>query len=128
MASRRIIATAASQRILYAGDGVTLPGLLKDSLKGFDCFLVRSPVATARTLLKSDIKYTLLLFDGTAAGAELERFTRTLTHREHTPIILVKKSGDSGRLLETIRRRVGTSRAPKRLSIRKLSRLHSSHG
>jgi hypothetical protein len=99
----------ASRRILYAGDDVTLPGLLKDTLKSLDCFVVRSPVLTSHTLIKSDIKYSLLLFDETEAGAELERFARSLSHREHTPVIVVKKSEGLGGLLETIRRRLGAS-------------------
>ena len=99
----------ASYRILYAGDDATLPWLLKDPLKRLDCFLVRAPVLLARTFIQSNIEYALLLFDDTAAGAELERFTRTLKHREQTPVIIVKESGDSGRLLNAIRRRLGTN-------------------
>lgn len=99
-----------SHRILYAGDDYVLSELLKDALKPLDCFVVRSPVYTARTLIKSDIKYTLLLFDETAAGAELESYVRRLAHPRRTPVIIVKKSEGFGGLLDTIRRRLGTIR------------------
>jgi hypothetical protein len=96
----------ASHRILYAGDDIGLPARLKDGLKRIDCFLVRSPVLTARTFIRSDIKYSLLLVDETTAGAELEAYARTLAHREWTPVIIVKKSESLGGLLEAIRRRL----------------------
>jgi len=111
MCSRRI-PQVASHRILYAGDDIDLPKHLRDGLKGLGCFVVRSPVPGARTLIGSDIEYSLLLFDKTAAGAELKGCARTLPHREHTPVIVVKKSEGSGRLLDAIRRRLGTGRVP----------------
>jgi DNA-binding NtrC family response regulator len=99
----------ASRRILYAGDDVALPELLKDALRNLDCFVVRSPVETSRTLIQSSIEYSLLLFDETEAGAELERLARSLPNREHTPVIIVKKSEGLGGLLKAIRRRLGAS-------------------
>ncbi len=101
-----------SRRILYSGADYVLSGRLKDALKPLDCFVVRSPVLTARTLIESDIKYTLLLFDDDPAGAELEGYARTLPHRRHTPVIIVKKSEGFGGLLDAIRRRLATTRAP----------------
>ena len=95
----------ASHRILYAGDDITLPARLKDALHAFDCFMVYSPVGIARTLIRSEIEYSLLLFDETEAGAELEGFARALSHRERTPVIIVKKSEGLGRLLDSIKRR-----------------------
>jgi glutaredoxin len=111
MTSRRPILTTASRRILYSGADYVLSELLKDALKPLDCFVVRSPVYTARTLVESDIKYTLLLFDDDPAGAELERYARTLPHREHTPVIIVKNSESFDRLLDAIRRQLATGRA-----------------
>lgn len=99
-----------SRRILYSGADYLLSELLKDALKSLDCFVVRSPVFTARTLIKSDIKYTLLLFDDDPAGAELENYARTLPHRRQTPVIIVKKSESFDRLLDTVRRRLGKIR------------------
>src|ERR1044072_9048112 len=96
----------ASRRILYAGDDIHLPALLKDALHGLDFFVVRSPVAIARMFIRSEIKYSLLLFDETEAGAELEAYARSLPHREQTPVIIVKKSRDSGGLVESIKRRL----------------------
>ncbi len=101
-----------SHRVLYAGDDTSLPARLRDGLTGLDCFVVRAPANLARTFLQSDIGYSLLLFDETAEGADLQRFTRSLTHREHTPVILVKKSEDPGRLFDIIKRRLSATRAP----------------
>ena len=100
----------ASHRILYAGDDISLPTRLKDALHGLDCFVVRSPVGTARTLIRSGINYSLLLFDDTEAGAELEQFARSLPHRERTPVIIVKESAGLSRLLDNIKRRLRTTR------------------
>jgi hypothetical protein len=80
----------ASRRILYAGDDIFLPTRLKDALHGFDCFVVRSPVETARTLIRSEIEYSLLLFDETDEGAELESYARALSRRERTPLSSLK--------------------------------------
>ena len=99
----------ASHRILYAGDDTGLPARLGDALHASDCFVVYSPASIARTLIRSDIKYSLLLFDETEAGVELESFTRSLPHRERTLVIIVKESEGLGRLLESIKRRI-TSR------------------
>ena len=101
-----------SHRILYAGDISTLPARLRDGLTGLSCFVVYSPVGLARTFIESNIKYSLLIFDDTAAGRELESFARSLTHRARTPVILVKESEGLGRLLDTIRRRLGTNPVP----------------
>jgi len=98
----------ASRRILYAGDDIHLSSRIRDALRAFDCFVVRSPVGPASTLIRSDIKYTLLLFDETEAGAELEAYARSFPHREHTPVIIVKESEGLGVLLESIRRRLTT--------------------
>jgi hypothetical protein len=101
-----------SHRLLYAGDILALPARLRDGLTGLDCFVVYSPVGSVRTLVKSDIKYSLLLFDDTAAGVALESFTRSLAHHAHMPVMLVKESEGFGKLLDTVRRRLGTTRVP----------------
>jgi hypothetical protein len=101
----------ASHRILYAGDNLILPARLRDALHNFDCFVVYSPVGVARTFIRSDIEYSLLLFDKTEAGAELEAYTRSLSHREQTPVVIVKESVELGVLLDAIRRRLGIPRA-----------------
>ena len=100
----------ASHRILYEGDDTDLPARLRDALHAFDCFVVYSPVDIARTLIRSDIKYSLLLFDDDPSGAELEAYARTLEHRERTPVIMVKKSESLGVLIERIKRQLGTFR------------------
>ena len=85
---------------------IYLPARLRDALHAFDCFVVRSPVDSARLLIRSDIKYTLLLFDETEAGEELERFARSLPHREQTPVMFVKRAEGLGVLLDAVRRRL----------------------
>lgn len=102
----------ASHRILYAGDDIYLPTRLKDALKGFDCFVVRSPVGIARMFIRSEIKYSILIFDETDAGAELEAYARSLSHREQTPVIRVKESEGLNGLVGSIRRQFGTTRVP----------------
>lgn len=101
----------ASHRILYAGTDNDLPARLKNGLSGLDCFVVYSPVSIARMLIQSDIEYSLLLFDETDAGAELEAYARSLSHREQTPVIIVKKSGGLDKLIDGVKRRLKT-RAP----------------
>ncbi len=66
--------------------------------------MVRSPVGVARTFIKSDIKYSILLFDDTAAGVELESYARTLAHRERTPIVRVKKAQGVNSLVDALAR------------------------
>jgi hypothetical protein len=101
----------ASRRILYAGDDINLPARLKDALHGLDCFVVRSPVESARMFIRSEIEYSLLLFDETEAGAELEAYARSFSRRERTGVIIVKKSEGLGVLVDSIKRRL-TTRAP----------------
>jgi hypothetical protein len=101
-----------SRRILYAGDDTGIPASLRNGLSGLDCFVVRSPVDSARPLIRSGIEYSLLLFDETEAGAELEAYARSLPHRERTPVVIVKKSKGSGGLLDAVRRRLGIVRVP----------------
>jgi glutaredoxin len=101
-------AAMASRRILYAGDNTGLPARLRDALYGLDCFVVRSPVETARMFIQSEIEYSLLLFDETDEGAELESYARSLSHRERTPVIIVKESEGIGGLVDVIKRRITT--------------------
>jgi DNA-binding NtrC family response regulator len=101
----------ASHRILYAGDDSDLPARLRDALHDLDCYVVRSPVETARMLIRSEIEYSLLLFDETDEDAELESYARLPSHRERTPVIVVKGSEGLGELVDIIRRRI-TARVP----------------
>ena len=96
----------------YTRETIQIPARLRDALHAFDCFVVRSPADSARVFIRSDIKYSLLLFDDTEAGAELEAYARSLPHRELTPVIIVKESEGLDGLLDTIRRRLGTIHTP----------------
>jgi hypothetical protein len=95
-----------SHRILYAGDDIFLPTRLRDALHAFDCFVVHSPVGIARMFIRSEIKYSLLIFDETEAGGQLEAYARSLSHREQTPVITVRESESFGGLVDSIRRRL----------------------
>jgi hypothetical protein len=108
----RHTAAMASRRILYAGDDTGLSARIRDGLRGLGCFVVYSPVGIARMFIRSEIKYSLLLFDETEAGAELESYARSLSHHERTPVIIVKKSEGLSRLLNSLRRRLGTTDVP----------------
>ena len=103
----------ASHRILYAGDDTDLPARLRDALHGLDFFVVYSPVTIARMFIRSDIGYSLLLFDETAAGAELKAYARSHSHRERTPVIVVKRSEGLGGLVNHIKRRLTARERPR---------------
>jgi hypothetical protein len=74
-----------SRRVLYVGADLDLLASLKAGLK--DCRVVRSPGGVARTLVESEINYSLLIFD--SEFAELADFARSLPHREHTPVLIL---------------------------------------
>ena len=98
----------ASHRILYVGLDLNLLQILNGILTG--CRVVRCPGGSnAYLLIKSDIKYSLLLFDdeplGTT-GAELKRFAHSLEHRKHTPVIIHQKSDDLNLLIETLKKSI----------------------
>jgi DNA-binding response OmpR family regulator len=81
-------------KALYIGTNPTLRQFLSTTAHELDCYLdTCSGIFHARLLLQSPIYYSLLLLDDLpdATGAELAEFTRTLTHRQTTPIILVKE-------------------------------------
>jgi DNA-binding response OmpR family regulator len=88
-----------SHRILYVGEDLALLASLKDTLK--DDQVVRSPGLTARTLIESQIGYSLLLFDNELS--ELASFARSLQHRKHTPVILLPAGeADTEQILTTV--------------------------
>ncbi len=99
----------ASHRILFAGDDCGLPKLLKAELEPLDCAVVRCPdERQARIFIRSDIKYSLLLFEEElSAAAELERFARPPAHRATPPVVVYKKSDGLKSLVKTVRRLLG---------------------
>jgi hypothetical protein len=81
-------------KILYVGRNIALCQFLKAGLQARDCYLAYCPALwLAHVLLKSDVYYSLCLFDELpeATGVELVEFTRTLRHRVCTPMIVVKE-------------------------------------
>jgi hypothetical protein len=91
-------------RILYVGRDITLAERLGGALD--DCHVIRCPVGSpAQLLIRSEIKYSLFLFDEEQAE-ELGRLARSLRHREHTPVVAFKESEGFGKLVYNIRRRL----------------------
>ena len=101
-------------RLFYVGRNLALTAFLKDELKHLDCYVVRCPRGTeARIFIESEhsliggsaIKYSLFLFDEQLpdmTGKELAEFTRAVKHRKKTPVLIIEKSDDFNRLVETI--------------------------
>jgi DNA-binding response OmpR family regulator len=87
-------------KILYVGTNCALVQRLNRELKQRECFVDYCPaVWLAHVLLKSDIKYALLLFDDELAGTtgkELTQFARALAHRQQTPIIVITPDEAAG--------------------------------
>jgi DNA-binding response OmpR family regulator len=79
-------------RVLYVGQNHALFQFLKAALQERDCGLIYCPASwLARILLESDVYYALWLFDDLpdATGAELAQFARSLSHRAHTPAVVI---------------------------------------
>ena len=79
-------------RLLYVGRDVDWFRRLKTVLGLSANRLVYCPGDSVEYFLKSDIRYDLFLFDLdwlNETGMELARLTRSLPHREHTPIIII---------------------------------------
>jgi CheY-like chemotaxis protein len=93
-------------RILYVGNNYALLKLLHNAFTQIDCRIVRCPTGSiSRTLLQSNINYSLLLFDDQlpdTTGLKLKHLARQLPHRQRTPIIILKKSDEHNPLVETI--------------------------
>jgi len=93
-----------SRRILYAGNNHALADTLRERLKHLNCDVIRAPTCIAHIFIRSDIKYTVFLFDDTPAGVELESYARTLTHRQHTPILRVKTAQGVNPIVDALAR------------------------
>ena len=94
-----------SYRILYAGHDLMLLLFLQYMLE--DCQTVRAPLGSIARLFIEHINCSLLLFDERlpdTTGQALARYARSLAHRQHTPIVIFKQSGDFERLAGAITR------------------------
>lgn len=93
-------------RIPYVGNNLALVSFLDDALKQLDCHIVRCPAgSSSRILIASGIIYSLLLLDSelpSPTAPELKHYARQLSHREHMPIIIFKKSDELDQLVKTI--------------------------
>ena len=129
--------------LLYVGRDVCWFGSLKDALSLPQYRVVYCPGgSSAELLLKSDVRYDLFVFDfdlPNETGLELIRLARSLSHREHTPIVIVAneltgnlkelardagagecvaKTPDVLVVMETIQRRLAKARARRRYTAR----------
>jgi DNA-binding response OmpR family regulator len=95
-------------RILYVGRNLTFLKFLSGNLR--DCHVVRAPDdPLARSFIKSEINYSLLILDEDlprTTTAELTRFVRSLAHRKQTPIVVFRESDDFNALVKTINDRL----------------------
>jgi DNA-binding response OmpR family regulator len=85
-------------KILYVGRDLDFVKFLRDQLKGRECYIDYCPALwLAHLLLKSDLYYSLCLFDELpdATGAELAEFVRALPYRACMPIIVVSAAFDT---------------------------------
>ena len=95
--------SARPYRILYVGLDHELMRYLEESM--VECWLTRAPTGLIARLFIERLKHSLLLFDEIlpdTTGESLACFTRSLAHREGTPIIIVKKFGDVQSLTQAI--------------------------
>jgi len=100
----RMIAEDGKTRhmILYVGADIMLPERLQGAL---ECHVIRARGGSpARLFIRSDIKYSLFIFDEEEAE-EWESLARSLKHRERVPVL--RKSDDFSRLVCDVRQLLG---------------------
>jgi len=93
----------SSPRILYVGRDHALIEHLRGELG--DYRIVRAPSASIARPLIEGINYALLLFDEElldATGLELAEFVCSITDRQDTPFIIMKKPDDFELLVRDI--------------------------
>jgi len=95
-------------RLLYVGSDQDFVASLRSALPSAIYQVVPCPDRSSAILfLESDIRYHLFLLEVDAQdplGLELIRLARSLSHREHTPIIAVTANERKGDLEEVVRR------------------------
>lgn len=95
-------------RLLYVGRDVDWCGRLKSVLGLPENRVVScADRSGAELLLKSEIRYDLFLFDLdllNETGKKLVRLARSLSHRKHTPIIIVAADEVIGRPKDLVRK------------------------
>jgi DNA-binding response OmpR family regulator len=110
----------AKYRLLYAGADLGLMKFVQEALKADGWLVVRCPDGSmAKALLKSRIRYDLLMFDSLEteprmpmrkrirydllmfdevlpgrSGGQLVRLARSLEHRRETPVILLSRRAE----------------------------------
>lgn len=97
-------------RVLYVGQNYALLAALQAALADLNCPVIRCPghgVPEARAFIRSEIPYTLFLFDEhltDSTGEELARYTLSLPHRTSTPTLIARNSDAPAALAHRIRR------------------------
>ena len=89
-------------RLLYVGGDLDFLRALRKVLTEPEYHIVSCPhVGSAIDFLKGNPRYDLLLFELELRGLELTKLARSLSHREHLPIVMITASesvGGFGRL------------------------------
>ena len=89
-------------RLLYVGSDLKLLAALKKLLRKPEYHIVSCPDrGSAILFLEGDARYNLLLFElelRGATGLELAQLARSLSHREHLPIVIVTANEVIGEL------------------------------
>ena len=77
-------------RLLYVGGDLDFLRALRKVLTKPDYHIVSCPhVGSAIDFLKGNPRYDLLIFELELRGLELAKLARSLSHREHLPIVMV---------------------------------------
>src|SRR6266404_711984 len=77
-------------RLLYVGGDVEFLRALREVLTKPEHHIVSCPhVGSAIDFLKGNPRYDLLMFELELRGLELTKLARSLSHREHVPIVMV---------------------------------------
>ena len=77
-------------RLLYVGGDVEFLRALREVLTNPGHHIVSCPhVGSAMDFLKGNPRYDLLMFEFELRGLELTKLARSLSHREHLPIVMV---------------------------------------
>ena len=84
-------------RVLYVGGDIGFLRALRKVLKEPDYHIVScSHVGSAIDFLKGNPRYDLLMFEIDLRGLELTKLARSLSHREHLPIVMVTETEIAG--------------------------------
>lgn len=107
-------------RLLYVGADLDFLRALRKVLTKPECHIVSCPhVGSAIDFLKGNPRYDLLIFELELHGQELTKLARSLSHREHLPIVMVT----AGKVVGSFRKGSRNSRVNEWVSKQDLAAL-----